>query len=706
MSYIQKLIDAQNDIIIICNENFELKYLNKIFYKFFKTERVDEILKLLKTQEFNKNIKIKIKNYKSNKYTFLLKLTKIDSDISITLKDITKTSAYEKSLLQSNINFVEYKNIVDRFLIVSKTDTEGIITYVNNSFVKISGYSKEELIGEHHNIVKHPDMPQHIFNKMWKTIKKGEIWQGIMRNLKKNGEEYYVKTIVAPLFNSKNKIKEFIAFRIDISDFINAKEKAQKAKEIKEMFLANMSHEIRTPLTGILGFLQVLQQKELSKDSKKIVDIILNSADTLLSVVNDVLDLSKIETQGVVIHKTRFNPMTSFKNTVKLFKASALEKNIEYIYHIKTDNCIISDEHRLKQVLSNLIGNAIKFTPENGKVIIYIETKRKYDNKIEIEFCVQDSGIGISQEKLKKLFRPFSQVEGIEETYGGSGLGLFISSQIISKLGGKLEVETKEEEGSKFYFSLEFEKCELLKKEKTNQINVRGKILIAEDNKVNQALLKVILKTKGNLDIVLVENGEDAVNKFKNEKFDLVFMDIFVPIMKGIEATELILEYEKLNYLEHTPIVALTANALDGDKEKFLAQGFDDYISKPIEHTKLDEVLLKYLKEENLVSNIAHSMNLDEEIIKELLGLYFENIDGDLLQLSENINDEDFNEIRMVAHKIAGASGAVQLDKVYRTAKEIENLARKMEDVNYKQMFNILVSEIEEYKQTLKITDL
>ena len=183
MSYIQNLIDAQNNIIIICDSEFNIKYINKAFYKYFKKDRLKEIISIVKKRDFDEEFKIKLKNYKDDKFTFLMKITKIENDISISLTNITKLSAYKKSLVKSNFSLFEYKSIVDKFLIVSKTDINGIITYVNEKFVKISGYSKEELLGTPHNIVRHPDMPSYVFKNMWKTILSGKIWQGVIKNL-------------------------------------------------------------------------------------------------------------------------------------------------------------------------------------------------------------------------------------------------------------------------------------------------------------------------------------------------------------------------------------------------------------------------------------------------------------------------------------------------------------------------------------------
>jgi len=682
---IQKFIDTQKHIIIICDSNFNLKYINKAFFDYFKENRVYEIIDKFKNKPFNVSIKQKFTNFKGHNYSFEVTITESDENIVITMYDITKYSAYKKSLLNSNISFSEYKKLVDKVLIVSKTDTNGIITYVNDHFVKISGYSKKELIGQNHNIVRHPEMPGYIFRNMWNTISQGKIWQGIVKNRKKNGEGYYVRTMIAPLFNENGEIKEYIAFRIDITELIKAKERAQSAKKTKEMFLANMSHEIRTPLTGIIGFIDILKKKSLPEDVQKMVNIISNSADTLLNIVNDILDISKMESEGVTIHYDKFNPKESFENSIKLFIAKAEHKKIKYIYNINVNECIISDEHRLKQVLSNIIGNAIKFTPENGEVRVDIIKSYEDDKIIKVDFSITDTGIGIPKDKIKKLFKPFSQIENTQ-SFGGTGLGLYISSQIVKKLGGEIKVESEENKGSKFYFSLEFEKCDEVEKKVAQDVSVKGKILIAEDNLVNQEYLKALLKTKGNIQVVIANNGEEAVEYYKKDKFDLVFMDIFMPKMQGEEATKLILEYEHENNLPHTPIIALTANALRGDKEKFLKAGFDGYIAKPIKSEELDNVLNKYLtsyEENNIIHKIAETMNLDAEVVAQLVELYFSNIDNDLNELVKAIKDNDYDKIRNTAHKIAGSSASMQFNYVYNKAKEIEILAKDKKDVDY-----------------------
>jgi len=698
MSYIQKVIDSQNNIIIICDKNCKIKRINKTFFNFFKKERAVEIVKLLKKIPFNEEIKIHIKNYKHNKYKFLVTKTAIDDDILLTLQNITKVSAYKKSLIQSNATFLEYKNLVDKFLIISKTDKKGVITYVNENFCKISGYKKEELVGRPHSIVRHKDMASIVFKNMWETILKGKIWTGIIKNRKKSGEPYFIKTMIAPIFDKKGNIKEFIAFRIDITALIKTKEKAQKAQKAKELFLANMSHEIRTPLTGIIGFIDILKEKNLPKDIKHIINIIDNSADTLLNIVNDILDLSKIETEGITIHKRQFNPKETLQSTIELFQAKAQEKNIDYSSNLNIPECIISDEHRLKQVLSNLIGNAIKFTPKNGKIQINLDKIRETEEEVEILFSVKDTGIGISPEKQNKIFKPFIQAdENTTQKFGGTGLGLYISSQIVKKLGGELKVESQEHRGSNFYFKLKFKKCGKIMKTNDKNIAVTGKVLIAEDNKVNQELLKAILKLKGKIEVQIANNGREAVDIFKKEKFDLVFMDIFMPILEGTEALEEIIQYEKENNLKHTPIIALTANVLESDKKRFL-ENFDDYLSKPIKNEEIDRVLQKFLNI-NLLDKISQKMNLDKEIVENLITLYFSNINHDILMLKNNIKSNSLDDVRKIAHKIAGSSGAVDFMDIHKIAKEIENNAKDKKEIDYNKLVDKIIELVEKYKR-------
>ena len=581
-----------------------------------------------------------------------------------------------------------YKKAIEKFAIVSKTDINGVITYVNQNFINISGYSKEELIGNNHSLIRHPAIPKAFFRKMWNTILNKKSWTGIIKNLSKTGEEYYVKTIIEPILDNEGEIIEFLAIRVDITDFIKSQKKAQKAVKAKSMFLANMSHEIRTPLNGIIGFTNILlKNKKLDKNTQNIIKTIDNSADTLLSTVNDILDISKIEAEGVTLNAKKFNPQFSFKNVCKLFEAKANEKNIDYKYNIEVLNCIVRDEHRLKQVLSNLIGNAIKFTPKNGSVRVYISTKEINEKEVELYVEVKDSGIGISKEKQKSIFDPFSQGDDkVSKHFGGTGLGLTISSKIISKMGGMIQVKSEEGKGSKFYFSIKAEKCDdIIKDERVKKVkNLTGSILLVEDNEVNLQLMQMLLGFKGDIKIYTAKNGLEAIKEFKNRVFDIIFMDIQMPIMGGEEALKLILEYEEKNNLIHTSIIALTANVMRNDREKYLNIGFDGYLAKPLEEDKLDKILTKYLKHNKFeIEKMANDTYIDSETFLKLLKMFFENVKFDLDELEKSVKNSDFEQIYCISHKIAGGSSAVKLDDVYMLSKLIENSAREKKEINY-----------------------
>ena len=427
-----------------------------------------------------------------------------------------------------------------------------------------------------------------------------------------------ISFILVILIKSFNKmIKKIISINNEVYDLNNTLEKkvkvrtkalneqstiAKKATKAKSDFLANMSHEIRTPLNAILGFLSLLKENHNEEDRIKYINIIDNSSHTLLGIINDILDMSKIESGKLTIDKIDFNPHHDFKSVAELFKAKAQEKNLEFVINIDKDipNSLYSDSLRLKQIISNLLSNAIKFTASNKKISLDINYKDGFLN-----IGVKDEGIGISKEKQAKIFEPFSQAEGsTTRKFGGTGLGLSISMALVELLGGKLQLRSQLEVGSEFYFSIPVAIGKEIYKQsnkKNEQFQLNAHILLVEDNISNQMFMKIILKKMG-LTFDISSDGYEAIDKFKqsrtspSKKYDLILMDENMPIMGGIEATKYILKYEKENNLTHTPIIALTANALKGDRERFIKAGMDEYLSKPLDRIKLNEILNKVLE--------------------------------------------------------------------------------------------------------------
>lgn len=378
--------------------------------------------------------------------------------------------------------------------------------------------------------------------------------------------------------------------------------RAAQASKSKSEFLANMSHEIRTPLNAILGFIDLLKEKEDDTEKLKYIATVQSSSTTLLGIINDILDFSKIESGNLGIDKVDFNVDAEFSTLVELFKAKASEKsvNLTLIMDENMPSALNSDPLRIKQVIANLLSNALKFTPRNGKVALQIGYKNK-----QLIVSVKDSGIGVPKDKQKHIFKAFSQAESsTTRKYGGTGLGLSISSRLISMLGGKLQLESEEGKGSTFSFAIDVEIGKYKKVTSTlkpEALNLQGKkILLVEDNKANQMFMSLILK-KFKLQFEIANDGLEAITAFENDSYDLILMDENMPNLNGIEATKCILEIEKEKALIHTPIVALTANALKGDREKFLDAGMDEYLTKPINKEKLAETFKAFLTPKEMV---------------------------------------------------------------------------------------------------------
>lgn len=395
-------------------------------------------------------------------------------------------------------------------------------------------------------------------------------------------------------------ISSYLTEKSNRDSFIS-KHEAIQANKAKSLFLANMSHEIRTPLNAIMGFLEILINKENDSEKIKYLKIIDNSSKSLLNIINDVLDLSKIDSGKFTTESVHFNPTSELKQTIQLYLPSAVQKNIQLILNIDDDipEKLHSDILRIKQVLNNLLSNAIKFSNEGG--IVTLKAHYYYDKEI-LSISVSDNGIGIAQDTQDKVFNTFTQSDNsITRRYGGTGLGLSISKKIINILGGDIIIESEENVGSTFIFkipmSVSTEKNVLSdnSEEDLNDIQYDGQILIAEDNKTNQLLIEIILKEKG-IKTYTVNDGLEAVDIVKTNKFDLILMDENMPNLNGLAAMKKIREYEVKNSLTRTPIISLTANAIQGDRERFLKSGMNGYLSKPINTTALNRYLKKYLK--------------------------------------------------------------------------------------------------------------
>jgi PAS domain S-box-containing protein len=348
----------------------------------------------------------------------------------------------------------EYKKAVDMGAIVSKADSKGFITYVNDTFIKISGYTEKELIGAPHSLVRHPESDPEVFKEMWKTIKAKKIWQGNIKNRAKDGTIYYVYASIVPILDENNEIVEYLAIRYDTTELHRAIKKANDAEEAKGRFLANMSHELRTPLNAIIGFSQILQRRgTLSTKDALYVEKIGVSGQNLLALVNSILDFSKIEAGKMEFYVGEISIKSLFDEVNIMFETAVEEKGIKYkMFEIDKELTIIGDKQHLKQAFTNIISNAIKFTPVGGEIKLSYEYKDKTHH-----FSICDTGDGISEDEMKTLFTPFIQGESAHKNAAkGTGLGLAITKKIITQLhNGNIWVESELGKGTCFYISLE-----------------------------------------------------------------------------------------------------------------------------------------------------------------------------------------------------------------------------------------------------------
>ena len=467
-------------------------------------------------------------------------------------------------------------------------DMESRFLHVNPAYVEMTGYSEEELLHTTCIALTHEEHIAASKKAMKEVMKTGYIKNFEKYCRVKDGKFLIVNMSMSLLQNPQRIL---ISVR-DVTD-LKAIEKA------KSEFLSNMSHEIRTPLNAILGFVGILKKRIKDEEALEYLRIIDSSGVSLLTIINDILDFSKIQNGQFTIEKYALKCKEEFYTMVDLFRANAEAKGIDYSVFISNNvpDMIEADGVRVKQIFANLLSNAIKFTPKNGKITIAL-----FYEAPNLILSVEDSGIGISQENQKKIFLAFKQADNsTTRKYGGTGLGLSISSSLATLMGGTLYVKSQEGKGATFRLSFPVEMVEeqsVVSASKDVQtekeVRYKGIILVAEDNKTNQMLIKLLLSDFG-LEYKIANDGEEAVLMYQKAKYDLILMDENMPRLNGIEAMHKIKAYEKKNGLDAVPIIALTANALETDRQRFLDAGMDDFIAKPIDTDVLQRVLANYL---------------------------------------------------------------------------------------------------------------
>jgi PAS domain S-box-containing protein len=594
---------------------------------------------------------------------------------------------YDSLFMNMNAAFAYHKLIFD--------EAENVIDFeylqVNSTFEAYFGRNKDVLIGKRFTDVFPTEKGRYDKSGFYKVALTGksEFVESYFSNIT---QRWYSVAVYSPEKNC------FAVIFTDIHDrkmseleLKKAKEDAEAASKAKSEFLANMSHEIRTPLNGMLGMIDLTMLSQITIEQHENLSTAKLCANQLLNIINDILDFSKLEAGKLSIQNSNFDIKALVEETIKIHALKAADKGLElnYQFAYSVPQYLFGDPHRLQQILNNLISNAIKFT-ERGEILVTIKIDKNCKNKLGLLFSVSDTGMGIDAEEKNKLFKSFSQLNStITKKHGGTGLGLVISKQLVEMMGGSIWLESEKGKGSIFYFTSCFEDGQALSiKSKDIDANPNTeylKILLAEDDSVNQRVLIKLLKERG-YSVELATNGQEAVAMYIAKKYDVVLMDIQMPEMDGIEATKMIREIES-HYNSHIPIIALTAFALDGDRERFIAIGMDDYLSKPI---KMEEL---YQKLDNIKAVEMTQSFIDRVTFKNSGQLIFEKKDSllandkmkisineisDLLTtLEQAVDNNNISQIEKLSHKIKEHANSIDAYELKNSAFKVELAARR-----------------------------
>ena len=643
---------------------------------------------------------------------------------------------------------------------IFRTDSAGACTYTNQRCQEIYGQDFEDALGDGWASSIHPDDKQSVFAEWKRTAMSGTEFSLEFRLQQSDGSIRFVHARARCVVPDDSAQTGFVGCVEDITerklagqqledalqevtrahqqlerqthelqrqndDLLQAWDRADAANQSKSHFLANMSHEIRTPMNGIIGMTELLLDTPLSSGQRENLDTVRLSADALLRIINDILDFSKIEAGRIELDPQPFRLRTMFADAMIPLAVRARQKHLKLILSIADDvpDGLVGDFGRLRQVIINLVGNSIKFTAD-GEVAMVVQMESCTAQCARLLFSVRDTGIGIPEDKQSLIFEPFCQSDGsTTRTYGGTGLGLPISRQIVRALGGDVLVDSEIGSGTTFHFSIVLpltaeladEDPETAPAERVPVAAVRAqfRILLAEDNEVNQMVAVGLLKKMGH-SVFVAGNGRLALEAIQRETFDVVLMDIQMPVLDGF-STVGELRQQEMGSGNHLPVIAMTANAMVGDRERCLAAGMDDYVSKPIRSSVLGDVISRVLGNAALTTRgSARSLSSasqvipgkpvcdlitalkrlggDAALLMELTRLFVETTPERIACLLAAMERGDLESVSELAHFIKGSVRYFNSDRAYHAAERLEITSRSSDqyaiDASCRQLLN------------------
>jgi PAS domain S-box-containing protein len=599
--------------------------------------------------------------------------------------------------------------------IICTHDMDGILLTVNPSLCEIIGVPVEKVVGrslKEFMVAEDRDG----FDELYiSTLESNKKIRGLFRVVNSDGKKVYL-LYQNYCVEEPGTAPYVIAFAQDVTDRIKVEKQLKEAKKLteesaraKERFLANMSHEIRTPMNGILGITTLLQKTELDTEQHGLLKIIQDSAQNLLTIINDILDLEKIGAGEIQLEDIIFDLNAKLEMIVKFFQHSAKEKKLilQLDSEIPPNSFVSGDPTRFVQIMNNLVSNAIKFTHQ-GTVVVQASIQSETANQLTLHCIIKDTGIGIDEDKLVKIFNPFTQAyPETARKYGGTGLGLAITKNLIEVQSGSIWVESETNVGSAFHFVLTYKKAEAplyVAPVKTNYQLVYHslknlKILVAEDNEVNQFLTKNVLNQLG-CQITLVTNGELALNAVKENDYDLVLMDIQMPVMNGLKASEKIRALAN-PIKSQVPIIALTANALKGEEVKYAAVGINDFLIKPFKEQDLFEIINKTILNNNIsfekhnddhnghssssalydLSQLQSAAKDNADFLKNLVKVFIDSTPPMVAEMIAALENEDKERLSQTAHKLKSSIDTLNIESIKKDIRTIEYESKEAQNL-------------------------